>query len=64
MHTLKNDQYVPLFFFVLPNKEMETYIIASQLLVQKALNMQYTTDPKVVVVNLEIDLYQAANYWL
>jgi len=53
IHGLKNGNYIPLFFCLLPNKTTETYSHTFRLILQKCTSLGVTLLPQYVTIDFE-----------
>lgn len=60
IHTLENGNYIPLLFFLLPNKKMPTYEIMFQHLKDLCSNKNPNFHPEEIVADFESAIHDAA----
>lgn len=61
IHGLKNGNYIPLIFCLLPNKTTETYIHAFHLILQKCTSLGVTLLPQYVTTDYEKAIINAVH---
>lgn len=59
IHGLVNDDYVPLVFCLLKDKEIETYKKALLYVVQKCLRLNLLFNPQLITIDFEISMHRA-----
>lgn len=59
IHGLINDYYIPLAFFLLPNKETKTYEKAFDYLNEECMKYNFTFAPDTVFADFEVAIYNA-----
>jgi len=57
IHGFRNGLYVPLVFFVLPNKTLETYTKAFQYIVNYCASLQLNFQPTEIFVDFEVAIH-------
>jgi len=55
IHTIKNEQYIPLLFILLPNKRQESYFVAFEHLKKYFVDLNV----KRILVDFEIAIHSA-----
>jgi hypothetical protein len=60
IHGLKNERYIPLLFFLLPNKLSSTYEYLFRVLIIKCATFNIDFNPKTVVADFEQAIHFAA----
>jgi len=59
IHTVKNGEYVPLVYLLLPNKSEDTYVNAFLAVVTEAQKLGFLFQPKSIVCDFEVGLQNA-----
>lgn len=59
IHSVENDNYVPLLFCLLPNKESRSYKVALDHVIRLCLDINETFYPETVVVDFELGIHEA-----
>lgn len=59
IHTVKNEQYIPLLFILLPNKRQESYFVAFQHIKKYFIDLNITLNVQRILVDFEISIHSA-----
>lgn len=61
IHGIKNGHYIPLVFYLLPNKNMNAYINTIKFIVDKCSSIHLRLSPKSVTTDFEKAILNSVN---
>ena len=63
LHTEKLGHYIPLVFFLLPNKKEQTYLTMLELLLDECRKREIDFSPKAINLDFEIATHNAFRHF-